>query len=225
MLNFSFWILLAANIVLFVFQHSYFSPPIHEKREPERILFQYNPDQIRLLAPDATKKIEEQTNGLPNISQSAVPCLEIGNFDSEEVVRFDQQLTALQVPSDNIIRVPVHESANHIVYIPRPGNKKSTEKTIAELQKNNIKNYYIIQDNSKLKGAISLGVFKTDEAAKKYIAELRQLGIHDVQMGIRETSIEKTLYQLSNFNNDFLQSIDKVMAGFPKQTRHECKPS
>ena len=261
MLKFSFWLLLAANIVLFLFSQSYAVPTEHEKREPERMLFQFNPEQIQLLSESGDKKNNEpvkvaentqkppESQAQPGVvqtlpsdpkpsesSQLGSQCIVVGVFETKEASDFEKRLNSLSLAAKDITRIPVYEktgqTVNHIVYIPSQGSKKNTDKRIADLKKSNIGSYHVIQDKSDLQGAISLGIFKTEEAANKFAATLKNQGINDTQVGTRnrpssqpDKPVEKIQYQINNLNENAIQVIDNVLKEFTKQTKQKCKPS
>lgn len=130
----------------------------------------YRADQIRLL-PEANL-MQEQSLSQP----AAVPqiCLEWGIFSKQELERAQSALKPLQLGENAItVRAAAEKASKYWVYIPPLKSKAEAQKKLAELKELGIEDSLVMQDNNKWRHAISLGVFSTQEAADKYLAELR----------------------------------------------------
>jgi len=57
-----------------------------------------------------------------------------------------------------------------------------------------VEDFYVVQEDSKFRFAISLGVFKTEEAARSRLAELRKKGVRTARVDPRETSVQKVFF-------------------------------
>lgn len=222
MLKFFFWILLAANIVLFVFQQTYYDAPSPGKREPERLSYQYREDQVRLLSADEINRAIAKTK-IANQDITAVgSCAEIGRFSKSEATGFEQQLPSLSLNPEDISLTPVQEGSTYMVFIPPSADQKAADAKIAELKEKGIQSYYLIKDQSKLRWAISLGVFKTQEAAANYAAEVEKAGVTGLQIAPRGTAVEKLVYRLNNLNEEQLRALEAIMGRFPGQSMQHC---
>jgi len=222
MLKLSFWILLAANIVLFVFQQTYFDAPSPGKREPERLSYQYRESDVRLVSQQeinrelAKLKITEQ-----DITTTG-SCMEVGTFNPSDANRFKQQIVSLSLEKNDIETVPVYENNTYMVFIPPLANQQKAQAKIEELKTKGIESYYLIKDQSQLKWAISLGVFKTQEAAKNQALELQKQGVDDLQIIPRGTKIEKVTFRLNHLNDAQLRALEPILKNFPHQTTKPC---
>jgi len=222
MLKFSFWILLAANIVLFVFQQTYYDAPSPGKREPERLSYQYREDEVRLLSADEINRAIARTKVANQDIAAAGHCVEIGRFSKSEATGFEQQLPSLSLNPEDIRLTPVQESNTYMVFLPPSADKKAADAKIAELKEKGIESYYLIKDPSRLRWAISLGVFKTREAAANYAADMEKTGVTGLQIAPRGTAVEKLVYRLSNLNEEQLRALETVMGRFPGQSMQHC---
>jgi len=222
MLKFFFWILLAANIVLFVFQQTYYDAPSQGKREPERLSYQYRKDQIRPLSPDELNRAIANAKASEQDITIAGSCIEISHFSKSEATSFERQIIPLSLASEEISLTPVHEGSAYMVFIPPSSSQKVADAKIAELKEKGIESYYLIKDQSKLKWAISLGVFKTREAADGYAEEMERAGLANLQIAPRGTTVEKLVYRLSNLNAEQLRALETIMTHFPAQSMRQC---
>ncbi|MBS1170828.1 MAG: hypothetical protein H6R01_1746 [Burkholderiaceae bacterium] len=109
-----------------------------------------------------------------------------------------------------------------MVFIPSQGSKAGADKKAAELRRMGITNLFIIQDNSALRWGISLGVFKTEAAARAYLTSLGQRGVRSARVGVRSVSTSKVAYQLRELEPATTQALDRILADFPEQKKREC---
>lgn len=223
MLRIFFWILLAANIVLFVFQQMYFDVPSSGKREPERLTHPYREDLIRLLSADEVNRAIAKANVTAPETTAAGNCVEIGRFSKTEAAGFEQQLPLLSVRPEDISLTPLQEGSTYMVFIPPSTGQKAAEAKIAELKQKGIKSYYLIKDQTQLRWAISLGVFKTEEAALSYAGELEKSGISNLKITPRGAIIKKLVYRLNNLNQEQLKALESIMSRFPNQSIQHCR--
>ena len=109
-----------------------------------------------------------------------------------------------------------------MVYIPPQGDKDAADKKASELKRLGLSNYFIIQDNSNLRWGISLGVFKTEAAARNHLANLTQQGVRSARIGARSIVSSKMAYQLRNLDAAGKARLDSIKAGFPAQELRQC---
>ena len=150
-----------------------------------------------------------------------IACTEIGEFAISEVRRIEPRLSSLAL-GERQSRRNVREVASHMVFIPSQGSKAGADKKAAELRRIGVTNLFIIQDNSALRWGISLGVFKTEAAARAHLASLSHKGVRSARVGARSVSTSKVAYQLRNLEPATVQALDKILADFPDQKKREC---
>lgn len=130
----------------------------------------YHAEQIRLLA-------EADLTRAQPLAQPAPPpriCLEWGMFSKAELARAQDALKPLQLGEDAItVRSVPEKASKYWVYIPPSKSRPEALKKQEELKGLGIEDSLVMQDNNKWRHAISLGVFSTQEAADKHLAELR----------------------------------------------------
>lgn len=250
MLKFIFWVFLLANGALLAFRFGYFEPLFASKSEPQRLENQLNADQIRLVSNRTPKPATTSVTTEPSATASApstpaqapaatpapapaaaaptavkppppVACTEIGEFSLIEAKRIEPRLAALAL-GDRQSRRNVRDVASYIVFIPPQGTKAGTDKKVAELKRMGVTNYFVIQDNSPLRTGISLGVFKSAAAAKAHLANLNRKGVRSARIGTRSVSTSRVAYQLRDLDAAAMQSLDKIMSGFPNQKKRDC---
>ena len=229
MLKLIFWLLLLANAALFAMQKGYLGALYSDGREPARIGKQLQADKIKLVASDAAPAATATASasapaaaGAPAAADLApVACTEIGNFSASEARRFSSQL-AERTPNLKFVRREIQEVASHMVYLPSLGSKEAADKKSDEVRRLGINDFFVIQDSSALRYGISLGIFKTDEAAQKQVASLAKRGLSGAKVGTRSVSSSKVAFQLRDMGGDAKLAFDKIKTDFPTQEVRSC---
>ena len=71
------------------------------------------------------------------------------------------------------------------MYIPPLKTRAEADKKAGELKARGITDFSVMPDNDQWQFALSLGVFKTEEAANNYLGQLRQKGVRSAVAGAR----------------------------------------
>ncbi len=160
------------------------------------------------------------------VAATAAPqqCIEIGNFDVADARRFDQQLAALALAGRASHR-RVQEIERYIVYIPPLGDKETAERKAGELRRLGVNDFYVFNENSELRWGISLGAFKTPEAARTQLAGLVQKGVRTARIAPQPASVRKTAYQLHGLDAAAQAALAKIRPAFPRQQDRACAPA
>ncbi len=223
MLKLVFGCLVAANAGLYAYQQGYLETLLPEGREPGRAASQLYADKIKLL-PAAPVAAEEPVVLEPAAAKvnDILACTEIGNFDTADAKRFETRLADWSL-GDRLSRRNVREVARHMVYIPSQGDKDGAEKKSSELRRLGIKDFYVIQDNTELQWGISLGIFKSEEAARTHLATLSQKGVRTARLGVHQVTTNKVLFQMRALDADTKGKLDKIKTDFPNQEVRSCE--
>ncbi|MGH8807832.1 MAG: SPOR domain-containing protein [Noviherbaspirillum sp.] len=231
MLKFFFWILLLANAGLIAYQQGYFDTFLSSGHEPARMANQLNADKVKVIpepkrapAPAAPPAAEPAPLAAPAPKPVVIACTEIGNFNPDEARRFKAELSASSF-GERVSQRPIQEVASHMVYIPPQADKDAADKKAGELQRLGINDFFVIQDNSPMRWAISLGVFKQEEAARAHLANLNQKGVRSARIAPRTVNTNMIAFQARNLDADAKGSLQRIKAGFPKQEIRGCEVS
>lgn len=153
-----------------------------------------------------------------------IACTEIGNFTAQEARRFDGRIAALRL----LLRperqdVAGSEITSHMVHIPPQASREAAERRAAELKELGVTNYYIMPDNTPLKWAISLGVFKSENAAKTLLAALNRQGVADARISARETPVNRVAYRFRDIDAGTAEKLKRAGAAFPAVQARSCR--
>jgi hypothetical protein len=166
-----FFLLLAANLALAAY--ALLRPK--GAAEPQIMSQQLNADQIRVIPPRAP--------AAPAAPRSA--CIEWGSFSAAELTQARRALEPLQL-GERVTTVEVSVTASWWVFIPPLKNRAEVDRKIAELEQFGVTDYYAIDAPGATHLAISLGIFRSEEAADNYLDWLRQKGVRSARVGNRD---------------------------------------
>lgn len=151
----------------------------------------------------------------------ALACIEIGNFDAAEAIRFEPLATSL-APGNQLSRRSVQEVERYIVYIPPLADKESADRKGAELRRLGVDDFFVFNDNSDLRFGISLGIFKSAEAAAQHLATLGRKGVRSAKIAARLGAASKTAFQLRGLDPQGQAALTRIQASFPRQETRSC---
>ncbi|MFI4922120.1 MAG: SPOR domain-containing protein [Burkholderiales bacterium] len=206
-----FYLLLLANVVFFAYTQ------LDAGNGSAQFAHQFNVDKIKLLKPEETpamKPVAKMETMIITTAAKPVVCLEWGSFASEEQARAQQALDKLQLGAKLGSRV-VEEGTTYWVYIPPLKTKKDAENKISELKALGIGEYFLMQDNSPWRNAISLGVFKSEELARNYLAKIQAKGVKSAVIGERNLQVKRTLFQIRDAGGELANKLAELQRDFP----------
>lgn len=174
--------LLFANIVYFAAERGDVKLFGGRQREPQRLAAQIAPETVRALSPAAVAQLEARAR--QPAPPPALACLEVGGYAADETARIEAALSALQLGAALTTR-KAEEPTSFMVYIPPLGSMEAAQRKVEELRRLGVADYAILQDNGPLRFGVSLGVFRSDEAAQKRLAELTARAVRNVDAALK----------------------------------------
>jgi hypothetical protein len=202
----AFLILLLANLGFFAWWR-YGSPP-DAAADPAPLARQIDPEKLKIVAPKdlpppappkpaAAARLEPVQPPPP--PPVALKCMEWGSFTIADAPRAEKALEPLALGA-RLGQRRTEESAGWWVFIPpqtRAANaRQAALKKAAELRALGVEDYFIVQEEGQHRWALSLGVFRTEDAARARLAVLRAQGVRSAMVGARETVVPKVWLQV-----------------------------
>jgi len=212
-----FFILLLANGVFFAY--AWFGPGAQANGDARIIGQQLNPQKIRLLAPDQVSALTRKSEP-PKVART---CLEWGAFAGADATRAEQALEPLALGAKLAPRRQ-EDVAGFWVYVPPLASRQSATQKAGEFKRLGVDDYFIVPDDPKWRNAISLGIFKTEDAAKARLAALRAKGVKSAIVGARESQAGKTYFQVREADAALAAKLNALKLGFPGSEVRECAP-
>jgi hypothetical protein len=158
---------------------------------------------------------------LPAPAEKLLACVEIGNFDPNEARSFRNRLTAAKLraqPSQH----SVQEVASYMVYIAAEDGREGADRRTAELRRLGLTDFYVLPESAPMHDAISLGLFKTEAAAKAYVGQLISKGVRSARIIERNASTNKVAFRLRDLNAADQAGFAALVSAFPNQSRRDC---
>ena len=223
--------LLLLNLALFFWLRGMFGALPSAGHEPARLDQQIAPERIRVLTDLEVQQLkrrarESSAAAAPVIAaaDSAVSCLEIGDFAGDGLLaRLRQKLTELKLAdraSEQILEVP----GWYMVYVSPAQSRAQAERRVEELRAQGVRDLLIIQDNSALRFAISLGSFRDVELARKHLAQLERRGVKDARVSDNPTSLRATRVRVRGLDAAAVTQLGALQKDFPQQKVQPCGP-
>jgi hypothetical protein len=123
----------------------------------------------------AARSAEETRRAVQNLAGAA--CVEFSGIGAADVPRAREAFASLKL-GDRMVERRVEDITRHWVFIPAVRDRKVAEATMAELRRKNVTDMSIRPDN-----AISLGVFSTEDAARRFLATMDNKGVKGAEIG------------------------------------------
>ena len=229
-----FWLLLLANVILFaLIQQGWVwregpvvqaQPVLHEENvrllddtpvAPVPASRAPAPVPPAVTHPSPSKPPLSVANAPPAESgANAQVCLEWGDFSGADLNRATTALSAMQL-GNNLGKRQVDQVIRYWVYIPPLKSKAAAQKKVAQLKARGIEEYFILQDADPWRNAISLGVFKTEEAAQNFLDVLRAKDVRSARVGARAGKQKATIFILNSVSSATEARLTSLKKDFP----------
>jgi len=214
-----FLVLLLANLVFFVWAR-YVAPP-EAAADPVPLGRQIEPEKLKVMAPGelATLTARAATVAAP----MAMKCVEWGSFAPSDLPRAQNALEPLAL-GPRLAQRRTEEAAAWWVFIAPQANRPAALKKAAELKALAVEDYFIVQEDGPLRWAVSLGVYRTEEAAQARLAALRDQGVRSAQVGARETGVPKIWLQVKGVDAALQGRLADIARTVEGTELRECAP-
>jgi hypothetical protein len=211
-----FLLLLFANLALYAWAR--FGVPA-EAADPA--------PQSRELAPEKLKVVAPANLPAPSAAKKPAPiaagvsCLEWGSFTLADASRAEQALEPLSL-GPRLAQRRAEEVAGWWVFIPPQRNRQGALRKAAELKALGIDEYFIVQEEGEHRWALSLGVFRSEEAAQARLAALRAQGVRTARVGARETVVPKVWLQVKSVDASLQARLKEIARQVDGSELKEC---
>lgn len=219
----AFLFLILANVAFFVWAR--FVSPADPGVDTAPLSRQIEPQKLRIVAPGeapmAQSKPAAAPAAPPPVAAPAAPppaaavasapapppkpapaalvasCMEWGSFTLFDAPRAEKALEPLAL-GNRMGQRRTEELAGWWVFIPPQGSRQLALRKAAELKGLGVEDYFVVQEEGALRWALSLGVFRNEDAAQARLAALQKLGVRAAQVGPREMTVPKVWLQVRN---------------------------
>jgi hypothetical protein len=222
-----FLFLLLANLAFFAWSTLLAPEDPGTDARPARA--QIDPGKIRLLPASPVAGLTASTTR-PNAdaapaSPAVAPgaCIEWGSFTLADAPAAEKALEPLALGA-RLSQRRAEETAGWWVFLPPQGNRPAAQKKTAELKALGVDDWFIVADEGRWRWAISLGVFRTEEAAQSRLEVMRAKGVRTAQVGERELQVPKIWLQARNAEAAQIARWRDIAQAWPGAEMRACTP-
>ena len=207
-----FLLLVAGNVGLFAWAYA-LAPP-DPSFDPRPLANQIHPAQIRIVSP-------QELAAAPAARPAPAACVEWGAFTLTVAPRAEQALEPLAL-GPRLASRRSEETAHWWVFIPPKDGKAGAQKIVNELKKFGVDDFHVMQEEGKMRWAISLGVFSTEAGAQARLEAVREKGVRSAQTGPRETVVPKLSLQVKEADAPIRSKLAEIAQQFPGSELRDC---
>ena len=200
-------ILIAANLLLFALWQGGWIDWLGDKREPWRLAQQISPESLRLL---------------PTVKERNGRCLEFGGCLEADLKRVEGVLEDLKLGS-RLAQRQLTEPLGYMVYLPPFRSRADADRALNALRVAGVKDFSLIQDTTPLRLGISLGVYRSEDAAQARLATLVRQGVKGATVDQRRSSVAKIWFQVHEPSAYQETTLAAISRQFPEQEIGTCR--
>lgn len=203
----AFLVLVLANVAFFAWSRYY--APTEAAPDGNPLARQIQPEKLRIVPPG------ELPPAAPPQKPAAAPppplsgCLEWGSFTLADYPRAEKALEPLAL-GPRLVPRRTEETAGWWVFIPPQGTRQGAIRKAAELKALGVEDYFIVVDEGESRWALSLGVYRTEEAAQARLAALRSQGVRSALLVPRETVVPKMWLQVKGIDGSIEARLREI---------------
>jgi hypothetical protein len=198
-------LLLLANLGFFAY-HRHFSDTADAAAQIAAL--QISPERIRTVA------VAPAPAPVKPAPPPSAACVEWGPFGGPDVARADAALAALALPADALLRQVV-DVDGYWVHMAPMKTKAEVDRKLGELKALGVTDTFVVQDAGPWRNAVSLGLFKSEEAANAELERLRQRGVRSAVITRRERMLKLVSYFVREPSAATIAQITALQREYP----------
>lgn len=150
----------------------------------------------------------------PKTAAAPAACMEWGIFAGPAVARAEAALARLEIAPERIERT-VADSGGYWVYMPPQKTKVDADRKLEELKGLGVTEFFVVQEPAKWRFAISLGIFRTEEAAQAFLGRLKERGVRTAVAARRENFLKQVAFFVREPGESTVARLTIIQQEFP----------
>jgi hypothetical protein len=213
-----FLLLLLANLAFYAWSR-YGAPA--DAVDPAPAARPIEPEKLKLVAPASLPAPAPVAAKKPASAPPSLACMEWGSFTVADAPRAEQALEPLAL-GGRLAQRRTEEVAGWWVFIPPQASRQAAVRKAAELKTLGVSEYFIVQEEGEYRWALSLGVFRSEEAAQARLATLRAQGVRTARVGPRETVVPKIWLQVKSVDAPLQARLKEIARQIDGSELRDC---
>lgn len=222
-----FLLLVLANLVFFTWAYitregaGGGNPNARLEIAPESIKLLKAAGQVVSDRPDKTYKSKAAAPAravppVPGKAAASAPaaCMEWGIFAGPAVAKAEAALARLEIAPERIERA-VADAGGYWVYMPPLKTRAEADRKLAELKDLGVTEFFVVQEPAKWRLAISLGIFRTEEAAQAFLVKIRERGVRSAVAARRENFLKQVAFFVREPGDSTVARLTLIQQEFP----------
>lgn len=207
--------------------------PKESGADPRPLTRQLVPERLRIVPmvpivpPGATASATASaaaTSAPPAPRPARIACLEWGSFTLADAPAAARVVESLGL-ADRLSERRTEETAGWWVFVPpQRDGREGAQRKARELRALGIKDYFIVREDGPHHWAVSLGVFRTEEAARARLEALEQKKVRRAVVGPRETRVPKLWLQVREVEPATQVQLETIVSRIPGTELCVCEP-
>lgn len=216
------FLLVLANLLFVVWMRGYLGTPVNP--DARRIEQQLLSDQVVIVSrgepPRPTNRKDDAEK--PSDRKNGETCQlwsDLASVDADQL----EKLLAEKFAAYKAIRSTVAENSGYWVFIPPLASKEEVSRKTAELQQLGVQDFFVVQASGPNQLAISLGTYRTEEAANAGLEVLRAKGVKSARMAERKSKPPFSALEIRGPEGQAEALREAIVALLPKASPAACK--
>jgi hypothetical protein len=175
-----------------------------------------NADAVRIvsvtppvIAAQAVAERRRETQAL-----AVAACVELSGIAAQDAAHAREAFATMRL-GDRLSERPVEDVSRFWVFVPPASDRRTAEGTVAQLKRLGVGDLSIRPDN-----AISLGVFSSEDAARRFLASLAARGVHNAQVGPFTKELRGLAMLVREPDTETVARLAILQRDFPGTTLH-----
>ncbi len=206
------FLLLGANALFGAHLMGWIDLGLEDPRDTKKVATQLNPQAVVVTPYNAAlTKTARPPNGL---------CLQWSAMGVTEARAVHAVVAPLIAPLEVALQRK-EDFTSFLVYLPPATSVANAQRRVSQLKELGVGETFVIPDGP-LRWAISLGLFRSREGAQKFLGELQQKNITDVQMEPRNSAASITL-KAEGLSQEQANALQALRSKGPEWAADTCR--
>jgi hypothetical protein len=206
-----FFLLLVAVAALGA--HLYLTQP---SASPDLATREMNGESVKVVAVTppqlAAREAEETRRAMQDLAGAA--CVEMSGIAASDLPRARDAFAALHL-GDRLLERRIEDITRYWVFVPPAPDRRTADLSIANLRRQGVNDISIRPDN-----AISLGVFSSEDAARRFLATIEAKGVREAQVGPFVKELREVTLLVRDPDTETVARLTIMQRDFPGSKLH-----
>jgi hypothetical protein len=172
-----------------------------ERNRDEVKIVAVTPPEVAARSAESTRKTQQNLVG--------AACVEFSGITSADAQRGREAFNALQLGT-RLTERRVDEITRYWVFIPPTNDRRAAETRMAELRRQGVQDLSIRPDN-----AISLGVFSSEEAARRFLTSIQAKGVRGAEQGPFSRELRELVMLIRDPDTELVARLTIMQRDYP----------